>query len=201
MPAGKMSNFDESTALVLASEPEEEEYGPSLTEKLSSSAQSAIDKAREAGEAAKEVAKGGVSKGRQNTTGRRGKKMAASNQPDPMMQWVMQYLREEQTRISKLDADTREFVKGALENLRETTKEQRALNALIEETMTLISVTIQEERRRSQAKAWWEWIRDLSLILVGAVSCIRLGQVATAQQVLIGQLEPKRPHLSVARAA
>ena len=208
MPGGKISDFSESTALATVPEkPTREERrkaSPSIGEKLTGSVQSAVDRAKEAGEAAKGAVKG-IASGVRPSKSKEERMAGAAAQPDPMLQWVMQYLKEEQQTVKTRDATSLLLVQEILQGMKETTKEQKALNTLIEETMSLIGTTIQEERRKSQAKAWWEWIRDVLIIVISAGSFVKLGQISTQQQMLIGQqYQPQisrgPAHLRIAKA-
>lgn len=107
--------------------------------------------------------------------------------PDALMLWVMEYLKKEQETVHKRNNASLEFLQTVLKNMQEVTKEQSQLNSLVEETMELVSTTIAAEQRRARSKMWWEWLRDIIMIGLTAGSFVRLGQVATNQQLLIGR--------------
>lgn len=175
-----MSDFSESTAMVRAGDSEEEDQpGSLLGDAISGGVKGALGIAKGAKEAAKGLTEG--------MSPQQKRKKGMKQDPDELMLWVMEYLKKEQETVHKRNNASLEFLQTVLKNMQEVTKEQSQLNSLVEETMELVSTTIAAEQRRARSKMWWEWLRDIIMIGLTAGSFVRLGQVATNQQLLIGR--------------
>lgn len=166
MSSGKLSDFSRNreTSLVPREDPSDEDKGPSLRDRVREGVRDALNTAKNV----------------------RKKEEDSMSSPE-MLKWVMDYLSREQEGVRKRDSASLKLIEEVLKSLRETTKEQKQLNALVEESMELLVRMSMREDKRTQVASWWGWIRDVIVITAAVGIFIRTGKAARMQEEMSGR--------------